>query len=71
MNALARPRGPVFEPGSCDVGFVVDKVAMGQLYSEHYGFFLAHYLTDCPQTHHHHLSSGDSKISQIVVHVPS
>jgi hypothetical protein len=31
-------RRPGFEPGSCHVGFVVDKVALGQVFSEYFGF---------------------------------
>jgi hypothetical protein len=27
-----------FEPGSSRVGFVVDKVALGQVFSEYFGF---------------------------------
>jgi hypothetical protein len=30
--------GPGFEPGSGYVGFVVDKVVLGQVFSEYYGF---------------------------------
>jgi hypothetical protein len=32
------PRRPGFEPGSSQVGFVVDKVALGQVFSEYFGF---------------------------------
>jgi hypothetical protein len=32
------PRRPGFEPGSGHVGFVVDKVALGQVFSEYFGF---------------------------------
>jgi hypothetical protein len=31
------PRRPGFEPGSGHVEFVVDKVAMGQVFSEYFG----------------------------------
>jgi hypothetical protein len=32
------PRRPGFEPGSGHVGIVVDKVALGQVFSVHFGF---------------------------------
>jgi hypothetical protein len=32
------PRRPGFAPGSGQVGFVVDKVALGQVFSENLGF---------------------------------
>jgi hypothetical protein len=32
------PRRTGFEPGSGQVGFVVDKVALGQVFSEYFGF---------------------------------
>jgi hypothetical protein len=32
------PRRPAFEPGSGHVGFVVDKVELGQVLSEYFGF---------------------------------
>jgi hypothetical protein len=32
------PRRPGFNPGSGQVGFVVDKVASGQVFSEYFGF---------------------------------
>jgi hypothetical protein len=31
-------RRPGFDPGSVDVGFVVDKVALGQIFPEYFGF---------------------------------
>jgi hypothetical protein len=31
------PRRPSFDPGSCQVGFEVDKVALGQVFSEYFG----------------------------------
>jgi hypothetical protein len=56
-------RRPVFEPGSGHVGFVVDKVALGQVFSKYSRFpcqFLFHQLFH----NHPHLSSGASTISQ-------
>jgi hypothetical protein len=32
------PRRSAFDPGSGQVGFVVDKVALGQIFSEYLGF---------------------------------
>jgi hypothetical protein len=32
------PRQPGFEPGSGHVGFVVDKVELGQVFSAYFGF---------------------------------
>jgi hypothetical protein len=49
-----------FEPRSGHVGFVVDKVALGQVFSEYFGFpcqFSFHRLL-----HTHHLSSGAGTI---------
>jgi hypothetical protein len=51
------------------VGFVVDKVALGQVFPEYLG-------SPCqfsfPQLlHTHHLSSGAGKIGQLVADVPS
>jgi hypothetical protein len=51
------------------VGFVVGKVALGQVFSEYFGFpfqFSFHRLL-----HTHHLSSGAGTIDQLVVDVPS
>jgi hypothetical protein len=55
--------GPEFEPGSGQVGFVVDEVAPGQVFSEYFGF-------PCQSSFHQllhnhpHLSSGVCKIGQ-------
>jgi hypothetical protein len=45
------PRRPGFKPGSTHVGFVVDKLAVGQVSSEYFGF-------PCQSSfhNHHHLS---------------
>jgi hypothetical protein len=49
--------------GSSHVGFVVDKVGMGQVFSKYFGF-------PCQSSfhqflhNHHHLSSGAGKIGQ-------
>jgi hypothetical protein len=52
------------------VGFVVDKVALGQVFSEYFGFpcqFLFHRLLHIL----HRLSSGAGTIGQLVADVPS
>jgi hypothetical protein len=51
------------------VGFVVDKVALGQVFSEYFDFscqFSFHRLF-----HTHHLSSGAGKLGHLVADVPS
>jgi hypothetical protein len=51
------------------VGFVVDKVALGQVFCEYFGFpckFSFYRLL-----HIHHLSSGAGIIGQLVADVPS
>jgi hypothetical protein len=58
-----------FEPTSGHAGFVVGKVALGQVFSEYFGFpcqFLFRRLL-----HIHHLSSGAGTIGQLVADVPS
>jgi hypothetical protein len=50
------PRRPGFEPSSRYVGYLVDKVALGQVFSEYFEFpcqFSSHLLL-----HTYHLSSG-------------
>jgi hypothetical protein len=52
------------------VGFVVDKVALGQVFSEYFGFlcqFSFHRLLHI----HHHLPSGATTINQLVAEEPS
>jgi hypothetical protein len=53
------------------VGFVVDKVVLGQVFSEYFVFpcqFSFHRLL---HIHHHHLSSGAGTIGQLAADVPS
>jgi hypothetical protein len=56
-------RRPEFDPWSDQVGFVVDKVALEQVFSEYFGF-------PCQSSFHHllhnhpHLSSGAVTIGQ-------
>jgi hypothetical protein len=59
------PRRPVFETGSSHVGVVVDKVALGQVFSEYFGFpyqFSFHRLLHI----HHHISSEAGTVGQLV-----
>jgi hypothetical protein len=65
-----QPRRPGFDPRSDHVGFVVDKVAQGQVVSEYFGFpcqFSFHQMLHT----HHHTSSGAGTIGQTVVDVQS
>jgi hypothetical protein len=62
-------RRPGFEPRPGHVGFAVDKVALGQAFSEYSGFpcqFSCHRLL-----HIHHLSSEAGTIGQILADVSS
>jgi hypothetical protein len=64
------PRLPGLETRSSHEGFVVNKVALGQVSSEYFGFACQisfHRLLNI----HHHLSSGTSTIGQLVADVPS
>jgi hypothetical protein len=64
------PRWTGLHPRSGHVGFMVDKVALVQVFSEYFGFpcqFSFHRLLHT----HHHLSSGACTIGQIVADVPS
>jgi hypothetical protein len=59
---------PRLESSSGHVGFVVDKVALWQVFSEYFGFpcqFSSHRML------HTHLSSGAGTIGQTVADVPS
>jgi hypothetical protein len=60
---------PGSSPGQIILGFVVDKLALGQVFSEYFGFpyqFSFHRLL-----HAHHLSSGAGTIGQALADVPS
>jgi hypothetical protein len=64
------PRRPGLEPRSGHVGFVVDKVALGQIFSEYFGFpcqFSFHRLLHI----HHHLSFRARTTGQLVADVPN
>jgi hypothetical protein len=63
------PRRPKFEPGSENVGFVVDKVALGQVFSQYFGF--PYQFSFHRPLHIHHLSSWVDTIGQLVADVPS
>jgi hypothetical protein len=59
----------VLEPRPGHVGFVVDKVALGQIFSEYFGLL-------CPSFHpllyiHHHSSPGAGTVGQIVADISS
>jgi hypothetical protein len=63
------PLRPGFEHGSGHVGFVVDRVALRQVFSDYFGFpcqFVFHRLLH----NHHHLSSGAGTLGQTVAAVP-
>jgi hypothetical protein len=57
------PRRPGFEPGSGHLGFVVDKVALGQVFSEYFGFPCQSSFHQLLHSHPH-LSSGVCTIGQ-------
>jgi hypothetical protein len=62
------PRRPGFYHKSSNMGFVVDKVALWQVFSQYFGFpcqFSFHQLL------HTHLSSGARTIGQLVIDIPS
>jgi hypothetical protein len=42
------------DPRSGHVGFVVDKVALGQVFSEYFGFPCQFSFHQLPHNHHHH-----------------
>jgi hypothetical protein len=62
------PRWPGFDLGSGQVGFVVDKVALGRVFSEYFGF---HYQSSFHQILHHHNHPEQATIGQSVAAVPS
>jgi hypothetical protein len=63
-------RRPGFEPRSSHVGFVVDKVALEQVFSEYVGF-PRQFSFDRLLHFHHHLSSGAGTIGQLVDDEPN
>jgi hypothetical protein len=50
------------------VGFVVDKVLLGQVFSKYFGFL---YKFSFHQMLHTHLSSGPGTVGQLVANIPS
>jgi hypothetical protein len=50
LVAVLSPRRPGFNHGSVHVGFVVDKVALGQVFPEYFGFPLSISFHPCPIT---------------------
>jgi cytochrome b subunit of formate dehydrogenase len=68
IQNIVPSRQPGFYPGSNNVRFVVDKMALGQASSESFGFpcqFSFH------QMFHTNLSSGTGTVGQLVADVPS
>jgi hypothetical protein len=63
------PRRPGFDPGSGQVESVVDKVALGQVFSEYFGF--PYQLSFHRLLHTPHLTSEAGTIGQLVADVPS
>jgi hypothetical protein len=64
------PLRPAFDPRSGHVRLLVDKMTLGQVFSEYLGFHCQlsfHRLLH----NHHYLSSGAGTIGQIVTEVPS
>jgi hypothetical protein len=53
------------------VGFVVDKLPLGEVLSEYFGFSCQFSFYRLLHTHHHILSSGAGAIDQIVVDMAS
>jgi hypothetical protein len=51
------------------VGFVADKVTLGQVFSKYFGFSCQFSFHQLLQTHN--LSSGPATIGQVVAYVPS
>jgi hypothetical protein len=53
------------------MGFVVDKVALGQVFSEYFGFPFQFSFHQLLHIHHHHLSLGAGTTGQLGADVPS
>jgi hypothetical protein len=62
---------PEFWPRSGHVGFVVDKVASGQVFSDYFGFLCQFAFHRLLHNNHYHLSFGAGTIGQTVADVPS
>jgi hypothetical protein len=62
-------RWPIFDPRPCNVGFVVDKVTLGQVFSKHFDF--PHQFSLHQQLYVHLLSSLAGTIGPEVARVPS
>jgi hypothetical protein len=67
-NRLRRRRRLGFGPMSGHVGFVADKMALGQVFSEYLGF---PYQFSFHQILHTHLLSGTGTICLLMADVPS
>jgi hypothetical protein len=65
LVAGSPPRRPGFDHRSGHVEFVADKVALGQVFSEYFGF-------PCQFSFHHtHLPTGADTIGPVAADVPS
>jgi hypothetical protein len=64
-------RLPGLIPGHCHLGLVVDKVALGQVFSKYFSFPCQFSFHQLLHIHPHHLSSGAGTIGQIVANIPS
>jgi hypothetical protein len=64
-------RWPGFEARPGRAGFVVGKVALGQVFSEDFGFSCQSFSFHRLLHNHHHISSWGGTIDQIVADVPS
>jgi hypothetical protein len=69
LVADSPPRRSRFDPGSGHVILVVNKTALGQVFSEYFSF-PCHSFHRLPHTHHHP-SSGAGTIGQTVADVPN
>jgi Zn-dependent M28 family amino/carboxypeptidase len=48
-----QPQQPSFDPNSGHVGFVVDKVELGQVFYKYFGFLASSYTTKCSTLNYH------------------
>jgi hypothetical protein len=67
-QAVSRWLPTGFDPGSGQVGFVVDKVALERVFSEYFGFPCQ---SSFHQILHHHNQPGQATIGQSVAAVPN
>jgi hypothetical protein len=70
LTADFPPRRDGFEPRSGHVGFVEDKAALEQGFSEYFGFPCQFSFYRLLHIHHHYLSSLAGTIGQLVADIP-